>query len=68
MSEAVLPHRSDGCEHSLIVNDDHGDNHEQSHGEDDNGAPPQSPHQPIACYLQSFISDHSQGHTIGIFA
>ena len=52
VGEPVLPDRGDGGQHSLIVDDDHGDDHEKGHCKDHDGAPLQRPHQPVACCLQ----------------
>ena len=52
VGEAVLFDGGDSGEHCLIVDDDHGDDHEQCHGKYDNRPPLQRPHQPVARCLR----------------
>lgn len=52
VGEAVLFDGRNSGEHGLIVDDDHGDDHEQCHGNYDDRPPLQRPHQPVACCLR----------------
>ncbi len=38
-------------QHSFVVDDDHGDEHEACHGDDDDAAAVEVGHQPVGCHL-----------------
>ena len=50
--QGVVSDSADGRYDSLIVDDAHGDEHQKRHGNDNNRAPVEGLHQPIASYLQ----------------